>query len=125
MNLMQKLLKIKSRGFLPLLVLLTLTSCEIGTCPEELGEEKLRINAYRVDCAGEGPRKCLLVQQNDQIGSSEWTLLYQPIIGFTHEEGFVYDLRVRVEKVKDPPADASSLRYILVKEQSRTAASSN
>ncbi|WP_312076161.1 DUF4377 domain-containing protein [Chryseobacterium sp.] len=36
--------------------------------------------------------------------------------GFIYEPGFEYELKVRTEKLENVPADASSLKYVLVKE---------
>lgn len=76
------------------------------------GEVKtLFVHEARVDCEGEGPRKCLQVRESE---NDEWTLFYSNIEGFDYEEGTRYELLVRVEEVPDPPADGSSLRYVLV-----------
>lgn len=76
------------------------------------GEVKtLFVHEARVDCEGEGPRKCLQVREP---GDSEWSYFYSTIEGFDYEEGTRYELRVSVEEVEDPPADGSSLRYVLV-----------
>jgi hypothetical protein len=60
---------------------------------------------------GEGPMKCLHVRPNE---TGEWTLLYQPIEGFKYEEGHAYELRVDRKPTPNPPADGSSVRYLLV-----------
>lgn len=71
-----------------------------------LGTEKTVVIApNRVDCIGEAPQKCLLMDGN---------LFYDSIEGFTHEEGYTYTLRIRVHTVQNPPADGSSFRYELV-----------
>ena len=104
------------KWFLSLTLLLALVSCEVATCYDDPTLADLRVNSAKVACTGVGPMQCLQVQQNEKIGGPDWTLLYQGIEGFTHQEGFVYDLRVRITKVPSPPADGSSLRYTLVKE---------
>ena len=53
-----------------------------------------------------------------------WQYFYSEIEGFTHEPGFDYELRVREEKVANPPADGSSLRRTLVRVVSKRAAAS-
>ncbi|MBC7922380.1 MAG: DUF4377 domain-containing protein [Ferruginibacter sp.] len=78
-------------------------------------EITLRVNYYKTSCTGEGINECLLVQQDPLIGTDQWQYFYAPIEGFDYQPGFVYDLRVRTEQVENPPPDASSLRYILVK----------
>lgn len=41
--------------------------------------------------------------------------MYQSVEGFTYEHRYEYVLKVKKEKVANPPADASSIRYILEK----------
>jgi hypothetical protein len=73
-------------------------------------------DSYR-DCYGaHGPEKCLQVKEN---GAANWQLFYNRIRGFTYEEGYEYELIVNREKVVNPPADGSSLKYTLVKEVSK------
>ncbi|MFB9865532.1 DUF4377 domain-containing protein [Rufibacter immobilis] len=101
------------RNFLSLLTFVTLlTACS----DEEVDryETTMRINSYRQDCQGVGEMKCLLTQEGDKIGSTEWNLFYDSIQGFQYEEGFVYTLKVRVEKIENPPADGSSRTYVLL-----------
>lgn len=52
----------------------------------------------------------------------ELDLFYQQIEGFTFEPGFRYQLEVRTEQLTDVPADASSVRYQLIKVVSKEAA---
>ncbi|MCZ7672694.1 MAG: DUF4377 domain-containing protein [Chloroflexi bacterium] len=49
------------------------------------------------------------------------SFFYNPIVGFTFEPGYEYELKVMVETVENPPADGSSLRYTLVEVVSKTA----
>jgi heat shock protein HslJ len=50
----------------------------------------------------------------------DWTMFYDQIQDFAYEEGFLYELRVRQEKVENPPADASANRWVLVEVVSQT-----
>lgn len=77
------------------------------------------VGPKQVDCTGVGPMKCLQVRETED---GEWTLFYSSIQGFEYEEGYNYTLEVRKEDVPNPPADAPSIRYILVKEISKTKA---
>ncbi|QQY34713.1 DUF4377 domain-containing protein [Chryseobacterium gleum] len=61
--------------------------------------------------------KCLQVKEND---SENWTNFYSSIEGFTYEPGYEYVLKVKTEKIENPPADASSIRYTLVEQVSKT-----
>lgn len=65
-------------------------------------------------------RQCLQVREvffdakGLRTGAQEgWQPLYQDIEGFTHEEGTRNVVRVKRFTVKDPPADASSIAYVL------------
>jgi hypothetical protein len=82
-----------------------------ASTPGAADTKTLFVREMRVDCEGEGPRKCLQVRESE---SGEWTLFYSRIKGFQYEEGTKYELRVSVEKVPKPMADASSLSYTLV-----------
>lgn len=63
------------------------------------------------DCTGEGPQKCMQIKFDPD---EEWQFFYDQIEGFEFEEGYRYVLLVEKLEVKDPPADASSLQYVLV-----------
>ncbi|MCC9044199.1 DUF4377 domain-containing protein [Myroides sp. M-43] len=86
--------------------------------PEEvLGNQTLTIASKLVDCTGVAPMKCMQVKEE---GSDEWTNMYTGIEGFTYEEGYEYVVEIKREKLENVPADASSIKYILVKEISKT-----
>ncbi|GAB4428135.1 MAG: hypothetical protein OHK0015_10770 [Chloroflexi bacterium OHK40] len=88
--------------------------------PAEAPSETLFIAPELKDCTGVAPMQCMQVARDP---AGPWELFYQPIEGFTFEPGFSYELRVRTEQVPNPPADGSSLRYILVEEVSKVAMS--
>ncbi len=73
----------------------------------------MRINHYQNTGIGEGLFLTLMVQNNDNIGSDNWTKFYNSIEGFNYQPGFIYDIKVIVEQVDNPPADGSSLKYTL------------
>ena len=90
----------------------------------EQGKDETRtlyVAHFRVDCVGVAPMKCLQVRETP---NAEWRMFYDGIEGFDYEEGYDYELRVRTEEVENPPADASSIRWILEEVVSKTAASS-
>lgn len=65
-------------------------------------------------------KECLLVRERhfDAQGlptgtPGEWRPLYQPIEGYTHTPGVRNVLRVKRYNVANPPADASSIAYVL------------
>lgn len=84
----------------------------------EAVEKTLYIGPERVECdAGAGTMMCMQVKENPD---DEYTLFYNQIEGFEYEEGYEYELIVSEEKVENPPADASALKYTLVEEVSKT-----
>jgi uncharacterized lipoprotein YbaY len=70
-----------------------------------------------VECTGVAPQTCLLVKENP---NDEYTLFYDSIEGFDYEEGYEYEIIVRIEPVENPPADASAFHYTLVEVVSKT-----
>lgn len=52
--------------------------------------------------------------------SDKWGYMYSDIEGFDYEPGFEYVLKVRTEKIANPPADSSSIRYALLEQISKT-----
>ena len=103
-----------------LLVILVILMGAMPACQEKAPAASpqtftMRVNYYRQPCEGEGTQDCLLVQQGKQIGTPNWDLFYGDIQGFAYEPGYVYTLKVSVEKVSAPPQDAADRRYVLVK----------
>jgi 6-phosphogluconolactonase (cycloisomerase 2 family) len=76
--------------------------------PAPVEVKTLTLQPYRAFCTGVGPSLCYVTETDGQQ-----TLMYNEIEGFTFEWGTTYELRVRVEPVANPPADSSSLRYVL------------
>ncbi len=66
---------------------------------------------HLVDCVGVAPQKCMLIREKQ---TDEWSNFYGNIEGFNYEEGFEYLIKVKVKKIKNPPADGSSLKYTLL-----------
>lgn len=99
----------------PLLLCSTLL---LSACQSTPATETLYIQDKLADCIGVAPMKCMQVR--GQPGES-WSLFYQQIEGFTFEPGYRYQLEVTKERLTDVPADASSLRYRLVKVVSKQA----
>lgn len=91
------------------------TAC--GPLPRGAGAKTIYVGPYQVDCVGVAPQKCLLVKQDLK---DDWTLYYDQIEGFEYEPGYDYELRIQEEKVENPPADASSIRWILVDVMNKT-----
>ncbi|MFN2187848.1 MAG: DUF4377 domain-containing protein, partial [Candidatus Promineifilaceae bacterium] len=68
------------------------------------------VGPERVECEGEGPQECYLVKYNP---NEDWQYFYSEIQGFNYEPGYTYELVVAEIPVKNPPAGASSIQYLL------------
>lgn len=77
----------------------------------------MEVAETRAPCIGMAPQECLLVRRS---AGADWEFMYQGIEGFTFEPGFRYRLTVSRHRVPNPPMDASSVRYRLVRVQERT-----
>jgi hypothetical protein len=53
---------------------------------------------------------CLQVKEG---AATQWSGFSEPIEGFNYQEGFEYTIEVKVYDITNPPADASSKRYVL------------
>lgn len=83
-----------------------------GSGPDNSQQARLWIGPEVVDCVGVGPRQCLLVKESED---AEWEFFYDQIEGFTYVEGASYVVEVEITQVEDPPADASSVSYRLIR----------
>ncbi len=104
-------------------IIITLLCCLIvASCDDDSTVEtvNLRINHFKQTAVGEGYYLVLLVQEDEKIGSDEWTFLYTYINGFNFEWGYVYDIVADKKKINNPPADGSSFSYELVEIKSKT-----
>ncbi len=77
------------------------------------------VGPEQAECEGEGPQLCYLVKTDPD---GEWEFFYSQIEGFQYEPGFEYELVVAEIPVKNPPAGASSIQYLLVEEVSKMPA---
>lgn len=76
-------------------------------------EKVIWIGPEKQDCvAGVMKTQCL---QYKTSATGQWLNFYGPIEGFEWEQGKSYKLKIRQEKIANPPADASSLKTSLVK----------
>lgn len=78
--------------------------------PAEGRERIVQIAGQRAPCSGVAPMLCLQVRT--QPGAA-WQLHYGEIEGFDWQVGVEYVIRVREYAVENPPADGSSLRWVL------------
>jgi len=68
------------------------------------------VSAETKPCTGVAPMTCLQVREKE---SDPWQLHYFGITDFEPQPGIEYRLRIIEEKVKNPPMDASSIRWTL------------
>jgi heat shock protein HslJ len=117
----------RNRYFFIVLSITSLTAILLSACAVSPAsnqppavEKTVFVGPQLVDCTGVAPQKCLQVKENQ---ADEYSLFYGAIEGFDFQEGNEYTLVVREEQVENPPADASNVRWILVKELSKTPVS--
>jgi len=82
----------------------------------EAVKKTIYVGPELVDCVGVAPQKCMLVKENLD---DDYTLFYDKIKGFDYEEGYEYELVIKAERVENPPADASSIKWTLVSVESK------
>lgn len=70
----------------------------------------LNVAGQRAPCTGVAPTLCLQVRT--QPGAA-WELHHGEIEGFTWQSGTEYVIRVRETPAANPPADGSSVRWVL------------
>lgn len=89
-----------------------LAGCQSNDLATEGGNRQLLyVHDALVECVGVVPMQCMQVR-NDPAG--DWSYFYSNIEGFTYEHGYRYTLSIDVFDIANPPADASSKRYVLV-----------
>lgn len=99
-------------------ILLLIVSC---TQQEADNEFTYWVNSYTVDCVGVAPMRCMLIQKGETLVAGEWQNFYSQIEGFDFQAGYIYKIKVLEEKLENVPADASSIRYTLVKVKEKKA----
>lgn len=95
------------------ILLITACSLLLSCSDQNFETANLRVNHYQQTAIGEGQRLVYLVQEGDKIGTENWTYFYSPIEGFDYDLGYIYELNVSKYKIENPPADGSSVRYVL------------
>lgn len=93
------------------LAVATLSAC-LGLSSPSVEVQTLDVAAQKVACVGEGQRECLRVRR---VPDGEWENFFGTIEGFTHEPGWRTRIEVERRRVPNPPADASSWSYRLLR----------
>jgi heat shock protein HslJ len=65
----------------------------------------------QVECTAVSDQKCYLIRRSTE---ENWILHYDEISGLEYEPGFSYKIKVKTVKIKNPPADGSTMKYDLV-----------
>lgn len=78
--------------------------------PTEGRERIVHVAGQRAPCTGVAPMLCLQVRTQPGVA---WQPHYGEIEGFDWQVGVEYVIRVREYAVANPPADGSSLRWVL------------
>ncbi|WP_204141387.1 DUF4377 domain-containing protein [Halomicronema sp. CCY15110] len=81
----------------------------------------LYVGPETVDCVGVGPQTCLQVRYEPD---GDYELFYSRIEGFEYAPGYAYELLVQKTPVENPPADGSSIEWMLVEVISQTPVTS-
>lgn len=110
MNYFKSLLKAFSASAVFLIILQCKTTSDIPN------EKTIMVASQTADCTGVAPMKCLQIKEKE---SDNWEMMYTNIEGFTYEPGFEYILKIKTEKIDNPPMDGSSVRYILLRQLSK------
>ena len=105
------------KGTIATAALFAITQCNASANASGGDEKTFIVGPQTVDCTGVTPMKCLQVKEKE---SDSWENFYSNIEGFTYEPGFEYVLKVKTEKIANPPADGSSIKYTLVNQVSKT-----
>ncbi|QQR97374.1 MAG: META domain-containing protein [Sphingobacteriales bacterium] len=80
----------------------------------------LWVSGYKTEASGVGKMQVLNIHKGENLDNQKWENFYSPIEGFNFEEGYLKKIEVKEEKVENVPADASSIKYVLVKELEKT-----
>ncbi len=91
-------------------VFLFLVTTLILSCSQD-AETIIYINNTQVDCVGVAPQKCMQIKYHT---TDDWQYFYDSIAGFEFTSGYYYKLKVAIQNIENPPADASSKKYILI-----------
>ncbi|MBD0833050.1 DUF4377 domain-containing protein [Aestuariibaculum sediminum] len=101
------------KSMLPITIIATLfTSCN------SIKTTTYWVNSVKTECSsGAGKMMCLQVYKGTDVDKAIWSSFYAPIEGFDFEFGYFQKIEVTETQLdpKNVPADASSIKYKLVK----------
>ncbi|MEC7121037.1 MAG: DUF4377 domain-containing protein [Pseudomonadota bacterium] len=79
---------------------------------QDVQQFQIEVAPVLEDCVGVAPMKCM---QYRKKGDRTWLNHYGEIEGFEYQPDYRYVLEIKQTSVLNPPADASSLRWELVR----------
>ena len=89
-----------------------------ASCSTTKDSVRLTVASEKRTAMGAAPMEVFLVKEGE---APAWSFFYSKIEGFNYEAGYEYVLQVKKEDKKKPiPADASSIKYVLIEEVSKT-----
>lgn len=75
------------------------------------------VSGIKTECFnGAGKTTCLNIHRGEELNNAQWENLHSTIEGFEFEEGYLKKIEVKEENIENPAADASSIKYTLIKE---------
>jgi hypothetical protein len=97
-------------GIALLLICILIVSCG-GNSPSEIEEiEEIEFMSHKYPCFGMFQRLCLITINADADADGNF---YNSIEGFNFVWGHSYNLSAIATEIKNPPADGSSIEYVL------------
>lgn len=88
-----------------------------ASCSTTKDSVRLTVASEKRTAMGVAPMEVFLVKEGQ---APTWSFFYSNIEGFSYEPGYEYVLQVKKEDKELPiPADASSIKYVLVEEVSK------
>ena len=85
------------------------------------------VRGHKKSCVGIAEMQCLQIYKGSNLENAQWKYFYDTIYGFEFEEGYLKKVILKKEHLdpKKVPADASSIRYTLIKELKKKKEESN
>ncbi|MGF1732191.1 DUF4377 domain-containing protein [Photobacterium kasasachensis] len=94
------------RNIIAIMLLIGICSC---SSESSQGTEKvLTIDSYQSTCQSMFQQLCM---RTKALGSDVFELFYDDIAGFSYSWGTLYEVKVKITNIDNPPADASSQKY--------------
>jgi len=110
---------------LPAALMVLVLSCEkvktVFVSDPPSSEYTMKVNHYRPACMGESEQLCFSIQSEEEgnMGSSSWGLLYEDIMGLDYEPGYIYTIRVRASKIQEEHTSGETRMYEMLKQISK------